>query len=227
MRRKKNSWEIYSGIRVRSPIVIRADGRRFKKLLLDREKPYDADFARSVADAAIKFYYESGLIPKLAFIFSDEINLLFLDAPFGGRLEKLNSVVAGFLSGALSISLNRVVSMDSRVIPLCGEEIINYFSERQDEAWRNHVFSYGFYTLVSEGNTHAQTMEMLRGLKEREIHEMLFQRGTNLAKTPTWQRRGVMVYRLGGKLVQNWDLPLFTSEDGEQLLKEIIRGNED
>ena len=43
-------------------------------------------------------------------------------------------------------------------------------------------------------------MERLRGLSEPQIHELVFQKGINLAKTPAWERRGVMIYRKEGKL---------------------------
>ena len=225
MRRKNKrtaSWEIFSGIKVRAPLIIRADGRGFKKILERRQKPYDRDFARSMAKAASSLFLDSGLSPILAFTFSDEINMLFLEAPFAGRVEKIDSVVAGFLSSVLSLSLQQVVCMDCRVIPICQSEIIDYLIERQDESWRNHVFSYGFYMLREEGQTPIQAMEQLRGMREHEIHELVFQKGINLAKTATWERRGILVYRYAGRLVEDWELPLFKSEEGSELICRLI-----
>jgi len=216
------SWEIFSGIKVRAPLIIRADGRGFKKILERRQKPYDRDFARSMAKAASSLFLDSGLSPILAFTFSDEINMLFLEAPFAGRVEKIDSVVAGFLSSALSLSLQQVVCMDCRVIPICQSEIIDYLIERQDESWRNHVFSYGFYMLREEGQTPIQAMEQLRGMREHEIHELVFQKGINLAKTATWERRGILVYRYAGRLVEDWELPSFKSEEGSELICRLI-----
>ena len=225
MRRKNKrtaSWEIFSGIKVRAPLIIRADGRGFKKILERRQKPYDQDFARSMAKAASSLFLDSGLSPILAFTFSDEINMLFLEAPFAGRVEKIDSVVAGFLSSVLSLSLQQVVCMDCRVIPICQSEIIDYLKERQDESWRNHVFSYGFYMLLEEGQTPIQAMEQLRGMREHEIHELVFQKGINLAKTATWERRGILVYRYAGRLVEDWELPLFKSAEGSELICRLI-----
>jgi tRNA(His) 5'-end guanylyltransferase len=150
------------------------------------------------------------------------VNVLFLDPPFNGRLEKLDSVTAGYLSAVLSLSLCKVMTMDSRIIPLCPGEVEEYLAACQDEAWRNHVFSYGFYTLVKEGMAHDEAMAILRGMKESEIHELLFQRGINLAKTPTWERRGVLVYRRDGEIVEDWELPLLRDEEGQRLLKGIL-----
>ena len=219
---KSTSWEIYSGLRARAPLVVRADGRGFKKVLEGRKKPYDIDFARSMAGAVESFFLDFGPAPALAFTFSDEISLVFLEAPFSGRVEKIDSLIAGFLSSALSLDLGMLVSMDCRTIPLCQAEIGSYLAERQDETWRNHIFSYGFYMLLQEGLNGTQAMEKLLGLKESEIHELVFQRGINLAKSPVWERRGVMVYRKNGRVAVDWEIPLFSSQEGKALLAEII-----
>lgn len=183
------------------------------------------DFARSMSEATVRLFEDSGLAPSLAFTFSDEISLIFLDAPFAGRLEKIDSVTAGFLSGALSMALGRVVSMDCRVVSVCKAEVIDYLIDRQEETWRNHVFSYGFYMLMKDGLTNTQAMEQLIGMREFEIHELVFRKGINLAKTPAWERRGVLVYRKSEELVQNWDLPLFKSEEGRRLINQLIIDN--
>lgn len=219
---KSTSWEIYSGLCARAPLVVRADGRGFKKVLEESSKPYDINFAGSMVAAVEKFLLDFGPTPALAFTFSDEISLVFLDAPFAGRVEKIDSLVAGFLSAALSLELHRLVSMDCRTIPLCQEEICSYLVERQNETWRNHVFSYGFYLLREEGLNETRSMEKLRGLREPEIHELVFQKGINLAKTPAWERRGVMVYRKEGQVAVDWDIPLFSTKEGKALLMEII-----
>jgi tRNA(His) guanylyltransferase len=222
IRAKSASWEIYSSLCARAPMVVRADGRGFKKVLEVSKKPYDIDFARAMADAAAVIFHDSGLMPVLAFTFSDEVSLVFLEAPFAGRVEKIDSLIAGSLSASLSLQLARPVSLDCRTIPLCQAEIIDYLIERQEETWRNHVFSYGFYMLLQDGLSNARAMERLHGLREHEIHELVFQRGINLARTPAWERRGIMIYRKGGQLAADWDIPLFSSKEGVALLAEII-----
>jgi tRNA(His) 5'-end guanylyltransferase len=222
---KTASWEIYSSLKARPPLVVRADGRGFKKILEGFKKPYDLNFARSMVGATIGLFEDSGLAPAFAFTFSDEISLIFLEAPFAGRIEKVDSLIAGFLSGALSLALGRAVSVDCRVIPVCKAEIVEYLAERQEETWKNHIFSYGFYMLVEDGLTNSQAMEQLRGLREQDIHELVFRRGINLAKTPAWERRGVLVYRKDEEIVHDWDLPLFKSEDGNSLFNQLIGGD--
>ncbi|KUK45319.1 MAG: tRNA(His) guanylyltransferase Thg1 family protein [Methanothrix sp.] len=252
MKRRADGREVYVDLRVRAPLVVRADGRGFGTILRKAEKPYDLDFAKVMAEAARAFVKESGLFPALAFTFSDEISLFFSEAPFNGRLEKIDSVVAGTLSGHLSLGLGKAVAMDARSIPLCSGEIIEYFAERQDEAWRNHVFSSGFYALIDDGLAPHEAMNRLRGMKEADIHEMLFCRGTNLAKSPAWQRRGILIRREKGaeageggeegagkrrgkgrgkderrkkrwRVVEDWEPPLFRSEEGRRLLDWTIR----
>ena len=219
---KSASWEIYSGLKARAPLAARADGRGFKNILAGYKKPYDSGFASAMASSASSLFEDSGINPVLAFTFSDEINLVFMAAPFGGRIEKIDSLLAGSLSAFLSLQLGKPVSMDCRTIPLCRAEIKEYLIERQNETWRNHVFSYGFYMLQDEGLDPAQAMERLRGMRESEIHELVFQRGINLAKTPYWERRGIMIYRDEGRILQDWELPLFSSKEGVELLSQII-----
>jgi tRNA(His) guanylyltransferase len=72
------------------------------------------------------------------------------------------------------------------------------------------------------------------GLKTEELHEIMFRQGVNLAKTPQWQRRGILVYKqpflrkvenrfvTRWKINENWKLPLFTSGDGVKLIKQIL-----
>ena len=215
------SREIFSGLYAPPPLAVRADGRGFKKLLEGRRKPYDIDFARSMVRATQGIFFDSGLAPAFAFTFSDEVSLIYLKAPLAGRVEKIDSLVAGYLSAALSLELGSLVCMDCRTIPLCREEIVRYLAERQDETWRNHIFSYGFYILRDMGLNPAQAMERLRGLSESQIHELVFKKGINMAKNPAWERRGVMVYRKDGKLESDWQLPLLSSSDGAAFLEKI------
>jgi tRNA(His) 5'-end guanylyltransferase len=68
-------------------------------------------------------------------------------------------------------------------------------------------------------------MEQLRGMRESEIHELVFTKGVNLAKTPAWERRGILVYRKGGQIAEDWELPLFAEAEGREFLKEVLRSS--
>ncbi len=239
--------EIYAEMRCLPPVVVRADGRNFKNTIRDLGfgKPYDQTFARAMADTAELFIKISGLSPLFAYTFSDEISFLFTELPFEGRVEKIDSVTASFLGSTLTINLQleKPVAFDSRIVVLQKEEIPAYFQWRQLEAWRNFVAAWGYYTLRSEGTGKIEASRYLRGKKEWEIHEILFERGINLATLPAWQRRGVIIskeeYEISGlnpildketkslrrRVIQNWEIPNFKSEEGMAFLQKLINRN--
>jgi len=240
--------EIYAEIRASTPLIVRADGRNFKRVLAEHkfQKPYDERFARGIVSATELFFAKSGFNPVLAYIFSDEISLYFRFVPFRARIEKLDSIIASFIASALTIILDfkDPIAFDARVIPICGDaEVIAYIAKRQAEAWRNYVNAYGYYGLIESGLSAAEAEKQLRGMKSGDVHEMLFRMGINLNDTPGWQRRGVMVVRQGyekegydpraGKknatvtvtryrIAQLWDLPLFNTEEGENMLRRYL-----
>jgi len=160
-------------------------------------------------------------------------------------VEKIDSVVASFLGSALTINLclELPIAFDSRLVALQREEIPEYFHWRQLEAWRNFVASWGYYALRNEGVEKDEAAKRLKGKKEWEIHEMLFERGINLAALPAWQRRGIIVSKevreisgfnpvsgkeeksLRRKVIQNWEIPKFKSEEGIPFLEKLINRN--
>ena len=192
--------EIFSGLKVPcgSKIVIRIDGRTFSKLSRDLKfkKPYDLQFKDIMVETGKDFLKEFS--PVFIYTFSDEINILLSEIPFGGRIEKLDSVFASFITGSFTKNMSKPVekpiSFDSRVIPLSKKGVVTYFKERQDEAWRNCINGYAYWTLRKE-HTKKETMEILRKKKSNELHDVLFERGINLAELPAWQRRGIGIYK--------------------------------
>ncbi len=236
--------EIYADIKVIPPFAVRIDGRGFKRTLasLNFKKPYDEGFARAMADSAEAFFRESGMNPLLAFIFSDEINLVFYDIPFNKRIEKIDSIIPSFFSSALTIRLNlkNPISFDARVIPLAREDIYRYLVWRQAETWRNHVSAYGFYTLLRDGLSEKEAAQRLKNMKASSVHELVFQHGINLANTPAWQRCGIVVYKeayeksgydpvkkehvktLRTRIKQEWNTPIFKTNEGRDFINNII-----
>jgi tRNA(His) guanylyltransferase len=193
--------EIFSGFKVPcgSKIIIRIDGRKFSKLSRDLKfkKPYDEQFRDIMIETCEDFFKEFS--PAFIYTFSDEINILLSEIPFAGRIEKLDSVFASFITGSFTKniplkSVKRPVSFDSRVIPLSPEGVVEYFKERQDEAWRNCINGYAYWTLREEYSK-KESMEILSKKKSNQLHDILFERGINLAELPAWQRRGVGLYK--------------------------------
>lgn len=236
--------EIYSDLRCAPPFIIRVDGRTFKASLLRMgfKKPFDSSFAVSMGNAVEALFKKSGLSPVFGYTFSDEVNLFFKDTPFDGRVEKLNSIVPSFLSSALTLGLNaqEPLAFDSRIVPVCREQIAEYLDWRQREAWRNCINSYAFYTLVSQGSSEKEAAVVLRKKRSSDAHELLFSYGINISKVPAWQRKGILVHKerysiegydplmkinkssIRTRVVQNWDIPVFHSPEGRSLINSLI-----
>lgn len=238
--------EAFSSIQVPPNIhfFARLDGWKFKKLTnkLNAEKPFDRRLAQCLVKSA-KAVFQSGMNPVLIYVASDELNILFgANVPFRGRVEKINSVLAGIVSSVFSIAVkaafgeNVITAFDSRIILTSDEEnIIKYLNWRQADLWRNHNNAYAYWMLRKKGYGSTDVAKKLQKLKTKELHQLLFQEGINLAKTPAWQRRGILIYRepyvkqminqkvVRWKLVENWDLPLFTTEKGKSLLTQIFQ----
>jgi tRNA(His) guanylyltransferase len=236
--------EIYSSLSCVPPIFVRIDGRNFHSLAEEwnLERPFDSGFSEAMGSVCIDLVSNSGLSPDFAYSFSDEINLYFSHLPFGGRVEKLDSVSASFSASSLTIAMSsRVpVSFDSRIIQVTPALAITYLIDRQAESWRNHVNAYCHVTLMNEGMSGTEAARRLKGRTSRELHELMFSRGINLAKTPTWERRGILVYKTG-KTVEGYnpvlsqvvrtvrstvicerELPVFSSPEGRSFLSTLI-----
>lgn len=195
--------EIFSSLKVPcgSKIVIRIDGRNFSSLTrgLNFKKPFDEHFTKIMVNTCVDFFKEFD--PYFIYTFSDEANILLDEIPFGGRIEKLDSVFASFISGSFTKNalnmlklLKKPLSFDSRVILLSTPLIVKYFKERQDEAWRNCMNGYAYWTLRKDYDKKESVM-MLENKKSAHLHDILFERGVNLAEVPLWQRRGIGIYK--------------------------------
>ena len=222
-----------------TPFFLRLDGWKFKKLseTIKAEKPFDKGFAKCLVSSG-KTLFSEGFNPALIYVASDELNILFLDAaPFRGRIEKVNSVLASLISSSFTLCLKkeRAAAFDSRVVIASNDEkIIEYLAWRQMNAWRNHNNAYAYWLLRKMEYAPSEISKKLRGLKTQELHQLMFKHGINLAKTPKWQRRGILLYKQPfmiktddqvvkrWRMNEKWDLPLFTSKDGIKLIKEIL-----
>ncbi|MBP2133043.1 tRNA(His) 5'-end guanylyltransferase [Methanomicrobium sp. W14] len=236
--------EIFSCLSIVPPVVVRLDGRSFHGLTagIKLEKPYDSGFNDAMCTVCEYILSKSGLDPDFAYTFSDEISLFFSVLPFNGRIEKIDSVCAAYASSAFTLlmGLDEPVSFDSRVVVLGRENICEYFSWRQKEAWRNHMNAYCQHALIAEGMTPVQAARRLKGMKSAAMHEMMHEREINLSKTPSWQRRGVVVHKetymktgynpvektevkaQRKRVVRDLSVPLFSEPDGEDYLYRLI-----
>lgn len=228
-------YEVYSSLKVpkNSKIIVRLDGRAFHKLSsdLELEKPYDETFYSVIVRVCEDLFKEFS--PVFLYTFSDEISLLLEKIPFEGRIEKINSVIAGFTSSSFvmnyGVDFKKPPAFDSRIIPINDGDILKYFKWRQDESWRNCVNSHGIsYLKTKYPNNEAN--EKIKGMKLNEIHELLFQNGINLNDVETYKKRGIGIYRKDKEIVgfnkkenrnqtsyrsyvyTDWELPIFTED---------------
>jgi tRNA(His) 5'-end guanylyltransferase len=236
--------EIFGNLAIVPPIFVRLDGRAFHRLArhLALERPFDEGFSQAMARVSQGLLTESGLSPLFAFTFSDEISLYFPVLPFRGRVEKIDSVLASFAASCLTIALSadHPIAFDARVVMASPNYAREYLAGRQQEAWRNHLNAYCQEALVREGVRPSEVARRLSGMRSEELHEFMFSRGVNLAKTPAWQRRGILVYRrtegrpgydpvsrepveaVRRVVTVDRDLPVFSSPEGQAFLDKVL-----
>lgn len=247
---KYKDWpkhEIFSNtcIPPETHFFLRLDGWKFKKLSesIKAEKPFDKKLAECLVSSG-KTIYERGFNPALIYAASDELNILFVDAaPFKGRVEKIDTIVASLVSSAFTLNLQKfygygkgeAVAFDCRIVAVSSlNKVLEYLVWRQLNTWRNHNNAYAYWILRKLGLKSSEISKKLIGLKTEEIHELAFKHGVNLAKTPEWQRRGILIYKepfikkAGNQVAKRWRIkedwnpPPFQSDDGAKLIKRIL-----
>lgn len=202
-------YEQFSNIKIIQdiPLILRIDGRKFsnytKKLKL--EKPFDERLRDIFIEVSKDLINEFN--PEYVYTFSDEMNILFKEIPFNGRVEKIDSVIPSFVTASfmkhlflnkdkfdVDVTTLKPVSFDCRIIQTANHSK-DYFKWRQDEAWRNCLNSYA-QSILNKTHSNNQTSEILYKLKKSDIHELLYENGINISKVPTWHKRGVCSYKI-------------------------------
>ncbi|MBQ9974338.1 MAG: guanylyltransferase [Oscillospiraceae bacterium] len=180
-------------------MVARLDGRSFSRLtkeICDFEAPFDVRF-RDMMTNTVRALMDCGFRVVYGFTESDEISLLFHkeENTFGRKVRKYNSILAGIASAAFSLQLGQVVALDCRIVPLPNiERVQDYFLWRQEDAHRNALNAHCYWLLRKEGMDANQATAELEGKSVSYKNELLFSRGINFDKLPSWQKRGIGVY---------------------------------
>lgn len=220
------------------PIIIRVDGRTFKKFTRGMERPFDLKFIEMMNEIAMGLCKDIQNC-RMAYLQSDEINILVYQRDmdsmgwFGNKVEKMCSVIS---SKASSIATkwvmenmpdrNPIVSFDARVNVYPIKEVSNYFVWRQKDWERNSLYmvARSYYS-----------SKELKYKKSPEQQEMVFQAGDNWDKYATFLKRGRCCVKIKTlELVKNdkfegevarsrWvidnDIPIFTQNVGYILNK--------
>ena len=180
-------------------IAARLDGRSFTRLtkeICEFDVPFDERF-RDHMITTVKRLMDCGFRTVYGYTESDEISILFhLDEEtFARKVRKFNSILAGEASAAFTHVLGKSAAFDCRMIPLPTLELVqDYFLWRQEDAHRNSLNSHCYWLLCREGLSSSEATSELEGKSVSFKNELLFSRGINFDKLPSWQKRGVGVY---------------------------------
>ena len=175
-------------------IIARLDGRSFTKLTketCDFKRPFDENFRDIMVGTVMHLMKGCGFNIVRGFTESDEISD---STQFNRKVRKLNSILAGEASAYFSLQLGITACFDCRVIPLPDQERVDdYFSWRQEDANRNALNSWCYWSLREKGYNAADAQNLIKGKSIEEKKELLSQYGIDYDTLPGWQRKGVNV----------------------------------
>ena len=240
--------EIYSGIVVPEGYYyfVRLDGWCFHRVCkeLKLEKPFDRFLATALCKCAEEFFNIFNC--SLAYIFSDEINLLFLRKPGFERIEKIDSVFAGIASSRATIELRKlkkfdfVVGFDCRVIPADKKDVLRYLIWRQAECKRNCYNAFAQLALEKKGFCGEELSKRLAGKNISALKRLIKKEGLLSGMEP-WHEKGILLYwkkyRKKGydpirkkeviaerrKVFVDWNPVLFNSASGKSFILNLMK----
>lgn len=198
-------------------MVARLDGRSFTRLtkeVCQFEAPFDERFRDLMVETA-ESLMTCGFRVIYAFTESDEISLLFdpSERLFGRKLRKYNSTLAGEASAKFSLLLGSVATFDCRISQLPNHSlVVDYFRWRSEDAARNALNAYCYWTYRKLGLHERAATEKIFGLSVSQKNELLFEQGINFNDVPSWQKRGIGLYW------ENFDKPSSNPVTGEQVV---------
>ena len=181
-------------------IAARLDGRSFTRLTKEVckfEAPFDPVFRDMMVGTTKHLMEKSGFQILYGYTQSDEISLLFAqnESTFNRKVRKINTSLAGEASAFFSMKSGTLATFDCRVVPLPNKrKVEDYFRWRQEDAHRNALNSWCYWTLRKEGKSAGEASKALENKGTSFKNEMLFQRGINFNDLPNWQKRGTGIY---------------------------------
>ena len=180
-------------------IIARLDGRSFTKLTKETcefKKPFDERFRDLMVGTVMHLMKNCGFNIVKGFTESDEISLLFApdSTQFNRKVRKLNSILAGEASAYFSLELGLPACFDCRIIPLPDQERVDdYFSWRQEDANRNALNSWCYWTLREDGYNAADAQSLIKGKSIEAKKALLKKYNIDYDTLPHWQRKGINI----------------------------------
>jgi tRNA(His) 5'-end guanylyltransferase len=180
-------------------IIARLDGRSFTRLtkeVCEFRKPFDEGFRDLMVGTVMHLMKDAGFNVVRGFTESDEISLLLApdSTQFNRKVRKLNSILAGEASAYFSLQLGMPACFDCRIIPLPDQERVDdYFSWREEDANRNALNSWCYWTLREDGFNAADAQGHIKGKSIEEKKGLLRQYNIEYDTLPLWQRKGIHV----------------------------------
>jgi tRNA(His) guanylyltransferase len=177
------------------PLLARLDGRAFHTFTRDFKRPYEHGMSVSMRETTRYLVQET--VALVGYTQSDEITLVWFEPSqstseyaFGGRFQKLASVLAGMASTKfyqlvlewLPDKAREVPHFDCRVwqVPTL-DEATDVFIWREDDATKNSI--------TMAARVYYSDAE-LDGKNSNDKQEMLWQKGVNWDNFPNFFKRG-------------------------------------
>jgi len=186
-------------------IVARLDGKGFSKFTkrMNYTKPFDDEFKNIMTSVSKHLMQNTGFKFIYSYTESDEISLLFSfdENTFKRKLRKLTSTLAGYAASEFSLQTGERCSFDCRISILPSIELVSdYFSWRQEDANRNALNGYCYWTLRSHDITARTATSILDRMNNISKIELLSDYGIDYNDVPKWQKRGIGLYFITGSV---------------------------
>jgi tRNA(His) 5'-end guanylyltransferase len=179
-RMKRHESVPQNHLSIKTPVIIRLDGKSFHTFTKQFDRPFDESLADAMISAAMQTAHRiQGF--KLAFTASDEVSFYVSDfdriescAWFDYNVQKMASISAAYMTAYFNEILipKSPAVFDSRVFNVPESDVPNYFLWRQMDWMKNSVSAY-----ASKFFSHNQ----LQGKTTADRHELLHSIGKNWA----------------------------------------------
>jgi tRNA(His) guanylyltransferase len=191
--RKANPYE---------PLMARIDGKCFSKFTKGLQRPFDERFVSLMVATTSYLVEESEAL--LGFCQSDEISLYWhLDKEnysnrefwFGGKFQKLTSVLASTASSYFTANLTNFLPEKAGAYPVFDARVWNV--PDREWVWKNYLWRYrdAEKNSVSMFARHFFSHKQLQNKSSREMREMLRDIGKPWEALPAFFKEGTYVSR--------------------------------